>query len=174
MTDVSSQDCPRAVRWAFGVWVIATLVGLIGAVLLFADALPGVVMKRPIGDRETAIALAVALTGWGLVRLVFAWFMLRGHSWARTLLTTLAAMGIVVVIFHAEHANPLNGVSVAMNAVAVVLQFLPSSNAYFSRSRRTAGASTSRTSVSAERANLTGPSLIRPRDVDPDLVDNDH
>ena len=64
MTDVAEQDCPRAVKWAFAVWVIATFVGLIGAVLLFADALPGVVIKRPIDDRETAIALTVALTGW--------------------------------------------------------------------------------------------------------------
>lgn len=173
VTNAAGQDCPRAVKWAFAVWVIATFVGLIGAVLLFANALPGVLIKRPIDDPDSAIALAVALTGWGLVRLVFAWFMLRGHRWARTLLTTLAAIGLVVVTFHAEHANPLNGVSVAMNAAAVVLQFLPSSNAYFARRHHDAVTSTSRTAVSAERDGATGAQPAPPVDGTPEPIDND-
>lgn len=121
---------PRTVTWAFGMWVAATVIGLVGATILFADVpRPGHLLTG--GERDTVAALGVMLAAWGLTRLAFAWFMLQGRSWARTLLTTLAALGLATVIFHADHVNPLNGVAVAVNIIAVVLQYVPSSNAYF-------------------------------------------
>ncbi len=133
MTYMDDLGRPRAVISAYWLWVGATITGLAGAVLLFTAAPPLGLLVAPTSDRDRVVAIGVLLACWSLTRLAFAWFMLRGHGWARALLTTLAGLGLAVIIFHFAYVNLLNGVAACMNAAAVVLQYLPSSNAYFSR-----------------------------------------
>jgi hypothetical protein len=135
VTDTPKPQRPVAVTWAFWIWVLATCVGLGGAALLFAATPPHERrLQEWVDERNMVAALGIMLAGWALARLVFAWFLLHGHAWARVLLTTVAALGLATVIMHVEHVSPLNWVAIAMNAVAIVLQFLPSSNAYFAQS----------------------------------------
>lgn len=148
MIDTGRTPKPAAVVWAFWIWVVATGVGLAGATLLFSGAPQhGRWLEESVDERNMVAAIGLMLAAWALARLAFAWFLLRGHSWARILLTTVAALGFVTVILHVEHVSPLNWVAMAMNAVAIVLQFLPSSNAFFAyhdrharRTHRPAGA----------------------------------
>lgn len=148
---IDDSSRPRAVTWAFWLWVVATAVGLVGAVLLFSTAPPLGLLVGPTSDRDRVAAIGVLLVGWSLTRLVFAWFMLRGHDWARALLTTLAGLGLAVIIFHFEHVNLLNCTAAAMNASAIVVQYSPSSNAYFSRCYHRAHAPREAPAASAER-----------------------
>ncbi|MCR2809692.1 MULTISPECIES: hypothetical protein [unclassified Microbacterium] len=133
-SDADHQGHPRAVTWASGLWILGTAVGLVSAVLLFsAVPSPGHLLAVPASHSERAAGIGVLLAAWSLARLVFAWFMLRGHVWARTVLTALAGLGLAVITFHFGYVTALNCIAAAINVVAVVLQFLPSSNAYFSR-----------------------------------------
>lgn len=123
---------PASVTWAFRLWVAATGVGLGGAFALIADHRPDVPSwGDPAAAGGMVAAIGTLLAIWAFARLAFAWFLLRGGAWARIVLTGLAWLGFATVAFHADHVSVLSWLAVALNAIAVVLQFTPAANAYF-------------------------------------------
>jgi hypothetical protein len=97
-------------------------------------------------DLETAIAIAKVSIGLAIVLvlglfLLFALRMRAGRSWARTLLTMFAALGVLnfllaVADTGADLALMWNLAEVAFAVTAVVYMFRPESTAYFTEHRK--------------------------------------
>lgn len=139
MSDAYSSARPTTVTVAFWLWIASTVIGLIGAIVIVAFAGDSAAIRDlQGGERDAAnaalIGLAVIFIIVALLRALFAWYMLKGRNWARIVLTVLGAINIVAVAAQAGSIGVLEWIGVVLIAVAIVLQFLPSSNAYFAQS----------------------------------------
>ncbi|ATY16485.1 hypothetical protein CU254_20130 [Amycolatopsis sp. AA4] len=139
---------PGVITGAFWAFVAATLVGLVGAVVLFfaRDALADA-MRRANGqnaarltdaqiDQAVTIGIvvgAVIAIAIALLRLLFAFKLRAGRNWARIVLTVLTALQVLSLL--AGQSTVVGYVSTALAVVGVVLSFLPDANQYFAAAK---------------------------------------
>ncbi|WP_116203127.1 hypothetical protein [Amycolatopsis circi] len=141
-------DRPGTITGAFWAFVAATLVGVVGGVLLFfsRDSLVDA-MRSANGQNGTrltdaqidqaatfgiAIGAVIALVV-ALLHLLFAFKLRAGRNWARIVLTVLTALQVVSLLF--GQGTILGYISAVCGVVGVVLSFLPESSRYIAAAK---------------------------------------
>jgi hypothetical protein len=127
---------PIEIKVSFWLWISEAVLTVVGALLiaLVGAAIPWVTGAS--GDDAVSvvaplIVIAVVLIAVAVLRIVAAVYMLRGRTWARNVLTILGVLGLFGTALDYS-ANVAVGVAHTLVAlVALVLMFLPASNAYF-------------------------------------------
>jgi hypothetical protein len=149
---------PGSVNGAFFIYVLAALVSLVGIILtltssVWADAIAANVTTTS-GTNVHTLVNTVKITSavFGVIFLAlylfFAFKMRAGRNWARIVLTVLSALSIISALTTTTTAVTVNGhvykststqfvgwIGVVLAIVAIVLMFLPASNAYFTASK---------------------------------------
>lgn len=149
---------PSTVQGAFWSYLVVAALSLVSIVLVLTDG----TFDRAIDDarvnsksidvntlvttvKVTTIVVAVIFLA---LYLFFAVKMRNGRNWARIVLTVLSALSVVsrfsvnssVTVNGHEYTSNSNAISGWIAAiaaiVAIVLMYLPASNAYFSSARR--------------------------------------
>lgn len=142
MSTVAGAKRPGAVTASYVIWLIGAILALIGsafAVVLGLLALTGgAVVGGIYGAAAGSIVLmfAIFILILAIVELVIVNRMRDGRNWARVTLTVLgilSLLGTAAAAFNgsgnsASSSGLLGGVIVL---VAIILMFLPASNAYF-------------------------------------------
>lgn len=147
---------PSTVRGAFIIYLIAALLALVGIVLSLtsnvwnealaaADNNSGVDTQTLVNTvKITTVVVGLILLG---LYLLFAFKMRAGRNWARIVLTVLSALSIlspttasssVTVngsVYKSSSTQLTGWIGAALGIVAIVLMFLPASNAYFAASK---------------------------------------
>lgn len=145
---------PATVSGAFWLWMAVMVAGVVGTVVLFTGNYLNDLLAGTPGLDEAATRLAlnlarnVALAGSAVAIFIYLFFgskMLLGRNWARVVLTVLGGLSVlsslvsntstvvdgVRIEVRPELSVVLGWVQAALAAVAIILMFLPASNAYF-------------------------------------------
>src|ERR1700712_1287690 len=147
---------PGSVNGAFFIYVLAALVALVGIILtlssnVWTEAIAANVNTSGTNVQTLVNAAKISTAVVGVIFLAlylfFAFKMRAGRNWARIVLTVLSALSIISS-FSPSATVTVNGhvykstgtqfvgwIGVVLAIVAIVLMFLPASNAYFSASR---------------------------------------
>ncbi|QKV73404.1 hypothetical protein [Amycolatopsis sp. Hca4] len=139
---------PSTVEGAFWAFIVAPVVGLIGAVLIFANRDAITTTMRDANRQRggnltdaqidqavnvtmiTAVVIAVIIAA---LYLLFAFKLRAGRNWARIVLTVLTALQLLSVLFG---QSTIGGyIAVLAAVVGVVLSFTSPSNAYFAAAK---------------------------------------
>ncbi len=150
-------EAPGTVKGAFFIYLVAAVLAVIGIIL----ALTSNVWKQAIADsgadtsgvdvqslvntaKIITVVVSVVLVA---LYLLFAFKMRAGRNWARIVLTVLSALSIISS-FSASATVTVNGhvykssstqisgwIGALLAAIAIVLMFMPASNAYFTASK---------------------------------------
>ncbi len=150
---------PATVRGAFWLWMVIMLVGIVANVLLFTggyfdEVLAGAGGRLDPDSVQTArdiarIAAVVSVVVAVFIYVFFGLKMYLGRNWARIVLTVLGALAVLAGV----SGNALTGagevdvprpdgnialgwVGVVLAVLALVLMYLPASNAYFAEVKR--------------------------------------
>ncbi|WP_326837055.1 hypothetical protein VSH64_19470 [Amycolatopsis rhabdoformis] len=137
---------PGTVLGAFWLYLVSTLVAIVGAVVLVANKQTIADAVRTAGQgkltdaqiqQTTTVGLWVAVAVAVVIALIYLWLAVKlkaGRNWARIVLTILTLLQIVSLI--AGRGGTLLGyLSAGAAVVGLVLAYLPPSNAYLSASR---------------------------------------
>jgi hypothetical protein len=136
---------PTPVQVSFWLWVATAVLGLVAAVIGFTqrDAALNAVRAANVrhlsdAELETAVTLGLVVAAVFFVvlaglYLLFAFKARAGRNWARIVLTVLTVLD---VLFLATNFTLVSGLSTLLAVVAVVLLFLPASNAFYAASKR--------------------------------------
>lgn len=123
---------PGTVVAAVTLWVILGVGSALGGIALFVATGNETLRRQVVLQIGTAVTPAT-LVSLGIVALVvgaayivFGVLMLRARNWARIAVTVLGLLALL----------GLNILTFVLVAVAIVLQFLPSSNAYFTAAKQ--------------------------------------
>ena len=142
---------PGSVTGAFVIYLLAAIVSILGIVLVVTSN----VWSRAIAENNTSgvdtqtlvntakiVTVVVGLIFVALY-LLFAFKMRAGRNWARIVLTVLSALSIISA-FSATSSVTVNGhvyrvssqqasgwIGTVLAILAIVLMYLPASNAYF-------------------------------------------
>ena len=149
-------DPPGSVNGAFFIYVLAALVALIGIILtltssVWTDAIAANVNTSGTNVHTLVNTVKITTAVFGVIFLAlylfFAFKMRAGRNWARIVLTVLSALSIISS-FSSSTTVTVNGhvykststqfvgwIGVALAIIAIVLMFLPASNAYFTASK---------------------------------------
>lgn len=153
---VAPPAAPGSVKGAFLIYLLAALLAALGIVLsltsnIWDDAIAAGANTSGL-DTQTVVNTAKIVTvvvGAILLALylLFAFKMRAGRNWARIVLTVLSALSIASS-FSASASVTVNGnvykststqatgwIGAVLGIIAIVLMFLPASNAYFSASK---------------------------------------
>jgi len=136
---------PQQVQISFWLWVATVVLGVISAVVGFAqrDALLATLRAantqhlsddalQAVASASLAFAAVIAIVFAGLY-LLFAFKARAGRNWARITLTVLT---VLRVLFLATSFSVLNALTVLVAVAATVLLFLPEANQFFTASKR--------------------------------------
>ena len=154
---------PGAVTGSFLLWVLGAIVSVVTIVLLFNSAdwdrivaeaaangatdLNGVTPQQVVNTlRGVFIGVFVVFA---LLYVFFAFMMWGGRNWARIVLTVLGALGVIGSFgssnasgsftfngtTYATTTTSYNWIGAVVSIVAIVLMYLPASNAYFRESK---------------------------------------
>ncbi|WIX75046.1 hypothetical protein QRX50_26220 [Amycolatopsis carbonis] len=138
---------PSTVLGAFWLYLVSTVVAIAGAVVLVADKQTIVDAIRTAGrgqltdpqiQQAANVGLWVAVAVAVVIALIYLWLAFKlkaGRNWARITLTILTLLQIVSLVA-GRGGTVLGYLSAGAAVVALVLAFLPPSNAYLSASRR--------------------------------------
>ncbi|MGW4487766.1 hypothetical protein ACWEOE_28460 [Amycolatopsis sp. NPDC004368] len=140
------DNAPATVLGAFWLYLVSTVVAIAGAGVLLANKQTIVDAVRGGGQgqlteaqiEQTAnVGLWVAVAVAVVIALVYLWLAVKlkaGRNWARIVLTILTLLQIVSLV--AGRGGSLLGyLSAGAAVVALVLAFLPPSNAYLAARR---------------------------------------
>jgi uncharacterized membrane protein YbaN (DUF454 family) len=139
---------PTTITTAFFGFLSSTVTSLVAVVLLagsrpqLVDALrqsdAGKSMTEDQLQNSATVGLAVAITIAVVIALVHLWLAFKlkaGRNWARVALTIVTLLQVVSMA--TTQGNTAVGyVSCAISVIAVVLSFLPASNAYIADVKR--------------------------------------
>ncbi|MGT2426132.1 hypothetical protein [Amnibacterium kyonggiense] len=147
-----SIAAPGSVVWSYRLYIVGAVLGLIGAVVTFI-ALPAAISagtdaaNRALQGRSTngvdvasataglavggAILSAVITLAFSILTIVFARKMLAGRNWARIVLAVFAALQIFGVL----GSLGVGALHFVVVLVALILSFVPTSNAWFREQR---------------------------------------
>jgi preprotein translocase subunit SecG len=150
---------PGSVKGAFLIYVVAALLAIVGAVLLVTSKTWDAAIAASAGKANasgiTAESLANAVKIATVVvtviivglYLLFAFKMRAGRNWARVVLTVLSALSIANTarssssitvnnqVYSAAGSQVFSWLGAILAILAIVLMFLPASNAYFTASK---------------------------------------
>ncbi|MEF2978020.1 hypothetical protein [Subtercola sp. YIM 133946] len=127
---------PLEIKVSFGLSLASGILTIIGGffVVLVSASIPlivGVENSEAAGAVAALIVIGVLIMLVGVFSLIAAVYVLRGRSWARNTLTVLGVLGIFGVLTE-FNANPGTAIAHSVIAiVAIILMFVPNSNAYF-------------------------------------------
>jgi|1186.fasta_scaffold740011_2 hypothetical protein len=143
---------PGTLVAAFFGYLVSTVSALVGAGLLLgyrdelADALRtgmnngGARLTEEQIQRSATVAQAVGigvLVVLALLYLVLSFKLKAGRNWARIVLTIVTLLQVASLL--ATSGTPVNYVSTAISVLALVLSYLPPSNAYVSQVKHIRG-----------------------------------
>ncbi|MFI9387995.1 hypothetical protein [Kutzneria sp. NPDC052558] len=136
---------PQPVQISFWLWVATVVLGIVSAVVGFAqrDTLLATLRAantqqlsedalQTVATVSLAFAAVIAVVFAGLY-LLFAFKARAGRNWARIVLTVLTALRVV---FLATGFSVLNLLTVLAAVAATVLLFLPEANQFYTASKR--------------------------------------
>jgi preprotein translocase subunit SecG len=146
---------------AFWSWVAAAVIGLVGLVLVLTSPVWDLAVAA--GARQSAnltvvnvqslvntlkIITVVIAVIFVAVYLFFAWKMYAGRNWSRIVLTVFGALSLLSAVTPTNRSVTVNGdvynvttgawagwVQGLLALAAIVLMYLPLSNAYFKQSK---------------------------------------
>jgi hypothetical protein len=131
----ASAKRPGTVLAAMVLWIIVGVVSLVVAAALLAAAGNESFHRRVVAQIGTEIASS-ALLGVGVLAvligiayIVLAVLMSRARNWARIAISVLGVLGLILLF-------GLNILMFVLVAVAIMLQFLPASNNYFTAAKQ--------------------------------------
>lgn len=136
MSTTSSTQAPGTVTAAFWILLLGLILDAIGAILLlvagiaFAGSGDAGGMAAGLSGPVLIGAAVVALL-FVVIELIIVFKMRAGRNWARIVITILEVLGLASLF-----TNPTfwSWGAVVLSLIAVVLMWLPASNAYFRRS----------------------------------------
>jgi hypothetical protein len=143
---------PGTLVAAFFGYLVSTISALVGAGLLLgyrdelADALRtgmnngGTHLTEDQIQRSATVAQAVGigvLVVLALLYLVLSFKLKAGRNWARIVLTIVTLLQVASLL--ATSGTPVNYVSTAISVLALVLSYLPPSNAYVTQVKHNRG-----------------------------------
>ncbi|GAA2751941.1 hypothetical protein [Amnibacterium kyonggiense] len=148
----ASADAPSSVVWSYRLYIVGAVLGLIGAVVTFI-ALPAAISagtdaaNRALQGQSTngvdvagattglavggAVLSAVITLAFSILTIVFARKMRAGRNWARIVLAVFAALQIFGVL----GSYGVGAVHFVVVVVALILSFVPTSNAWFQQQK---------------------------------------
>ncbi|MBB5896029.1 hypothetical protein ACFFS4_25040 [Kutzneria kofuensis] len=143
-TEPKTLTPPPAILGAFGLWLVSTALGVVTAILVLTEKDTLVAGIKAAGgslsDAQVDSAATVAITMLVVVAIVFAalylWLAFKlkaGRNWARVTLAVLTVLHLVTLFL--QGAVTLSYVDTVIQVAAVVLSFLPASNAYVAARR---------------------------------------
>jgi len=127
---------PLEIKVSFGLSIASGILTILGGIFIVvvSETIPLVVgmEKSEEANAVTPLLIIGALVILvGVFSLVAAAFVLRGRPWARYALTILGVLGLFGVLTEFS-ANPFTAITHSVFAlVAIILMFVPNSNAYF-------------------------------------------
>lgn len=146
--DTGRRKAPAPVTLAFVFYLLSALAALAGVALLFTSSGKQALRNDLAGSASSTmsvddlvnttriIAVVIAVVVF-LLYLLFAVKMRAGRNWARIVLTVLTALSIVSS-FSGNLASARNWstwVGIILPVLAIILMFLPQSNAYFAANK---------------------------------------
>ncbi|MFS0732732.1 hypothetical protein ABC304_12090 [Microbacterium sp. 1P10UB] len=135
MTTTATRSAPSTVTTAFWVWIVVGLALL--AVALISAFRPVDVSALPASEQQFAsfVPASTAFGGivGGILHVLFAVFMLRGHNWARVVLTVLGGLTLIGLGINAFGGDWVSAVTLLLTIAGIVLMYLPASNPWFRR-----------------------------------------
>lgn len=130
------MPAPVTVKIAFWILLIGIALDLIGGILSLVSGIGLSISGTSVDVNGTALP-GTAFTVIGsiailfvLIELVILWKMKAGKNWARIVITILELLSIGAVF---TGASALSLSALVLSVVAVVLLWVPTSNAYFRR-----------------------------------------
>ncbi|QDQ96306.1 hypothetical protein [Tomitella fengzijianii] len=133
MDTSSSGATPTPVRIAFVCWIVVTLLGLIGGILIAAGA--GSALFSGIDDVADESTAALTTAGivvivFGLVQLWLAFRMRSGANWARIVLAILGILSLTSM-WGGSGGGVYNVLYLIILVAGVILMFLPANGDWF-------------------------------------------
>jgi hypothetical protein len=153
----AEPDAPGSVKGAFLIYLVAALLAAIGIVLSLTSNVweqavqaagantSGISTQSLVNTvKITTVVIGVILLG---LYLLFAFKMRAGRNWARIVLTVLSALSILSpasssssvtvngTVYQSTSTQATGWIGAALAVIAIVLMYLPASNAYFTASK---------------------------------------
>lgn len=132
----TATGMPTGLGISYWIWLIGGLLGLVGGIIGLFGSLVLLAVLPGLGLLVLLLVLA-ALT-LAAAQIVLAMKMKEGREWARFALTMVAGISLVLMIINAGVAEGRGGgnwPSFIISLVAVVLMWMPSSQAWFAGPR---------------------------------------
>jgi hypothetical protein len=127
---------PKALRAAVGVWLALGVFGLLNVVYLWfqRNALRDEALRRGLVNEQNAdstittllVQLTATLLLFAVGYTIFAWFLRKGHRWARIALSLLAGLHLLWVVLLSQ--SPANLVSVLLMGIGFALTWRPTTS----------------------------------------------
>lgn len=147
--DSGKPPVPKEVRISFWAWMVSAVMSFAAGVQIATDK-EGFIREFvavsanstiPAGElRRLAevgfTGMLVGIFGFGLLYVLFVFKMRAGRNWARIVLAALAVLGLLSQGVLTGTTDLLALVSVLISVVGLVMMFMPASNAYFNRFKR--------------------------------------
>lgn len=136
MSTTSSTQTPGTVTAAFWILLLGLILDAIGAILLLVAGI-AFAGSRDAGGTAAGlsgpilIGAAVVALLFVVIELIIVFKMRAGRNWARIVITILEVLGLGALF---TNATFWSWGAVVLSLIAVVLMWLPASNAYFRRS----------------------------------------
>jgi len=128
------MQTPTTVKISFWIFLIGLILDVIAAVLLLLGGTALAASGASATAEGTTVSGGVLITA-GVIALVLAaiqllilWKMKAGRNWARIVLTILEVLSLGSLF---TGASGIGITAVVLGVVAVVLMWVPTSNAYF-------------------------------------------
>ena len=127
---------PTELKVSYWIWLIGGLLGVLGGVVGLLGAVVLLAVIPGLGFLILLLVLvALALAA---AQVILSMKMKEGHEWARFALTIVAGISLLLAILNASAADGRGGgswPSFIISLVAVVLMWLPNSQAWFASLR---------------------------------------
>jgi hypothetical protein len=127
---------PTELKVAYWIWLIGGLLGLLGGVVgLFGSF---VLLAVVPGLGFLVLLLVLVALALAAAQVILSMKMKEGHEWARFALTAVAGISLLLAILNASAADGRGGgswPSFLVSLVAVVLMWMPNSQAWFASLR---------------------------------------
>ncbi|MDR6866127.1 hypothetical protein J2Y69_000712 [Microbacterium resistens] len=133
---MSSTPAPTTVKIAFWILLVGLIIDLVSGVVFIISgfALQSSGQTANVDGTVTGggifIATGIVVLVLALIELIILWKLRAGRNWARIVITILEILALGSVF---AGVSVLSTIAIVLSIVALVLLWLPASNAYFRR-----------------------------------------